>query len=108
MMITNELSTSRRRCGRPDTYRTPSTISANGLAVEVAPQLVKRYATGSGAAPKDAVMLSVFKRWSFDPDNNNNLADAYVLARMGLDAADPADVTKLQRDILIRAKLLKD
>lgn len=76
--------------------------------VEVAPQLVKRYATGAGNAKKDAVMLSVFKRWGFDCLNDNNLADAYTLARMGRDAADPVELTQLHRDVLVRAKLIKE
>ncbi len=77
-------------------------------AIEVAPQLLKKYATGAGNAPKDAVMLQVYKRWGFDCGNDNNLADAYTLARMGRDAADPVGTTQMQRDVLVRAKLLKE
>lgn len=48
----------------------------------VAPiQSVKRTATGKGVANKAAVILNVYKRWGFETDNDN-LADAYVLARI--------------------------
>lgn len=47
----------------------------------VPPSTLKKYATDSGAAPKDVMLKSVFKRWSYDT-NDNNIADAYALAKM--------------------------
>jgi len=44
---------------------------------------LKKFATGKGNAPKDVVMLNAYKKWGFDAANNN-IADAYVLAMMGL------------------------
>jgi len=44
---------------------------------------LKKFVTGKGNAQKDMVMLNVYKKWSFDAANNN-IADAYVLAIMGL------------------------
>jgi crossover junction endodeoxyribonuclease RuvC len=44
---------------------------------------LKMFATGKGNAPKEQVMLSVFKRWGYEAATNN-LADAYTLAAMGL------------------------
>lgn len=44
---------------------------------------VKKYATGKGNAPKDAVAPAVLKRWSeLDPSNNNE-ADAAVAGAIG-------------------------
>jgi len=44
---------------------------------------LKKFATGKGNAQKDMVMLNTYKKWGFDAANNN-IADAYVLAMMGL------------------------
>lgn len=49
---------------------------------EVSTTSLKKFATGKGNATKDVIMLDVFKRWGFDCNGDNNLADAYVLARM--------------------------
>lgn len=50
--------------------------------LEVPPTCLKKFATGKGNSPKDVVMREVFKRWGFE-HNDNNVVDAYVLARMG-------------------------
>jgi len=44
---------------------------------------LKKFATGKGNTPKDTVMLNVYKKWGFEA-TTNNIADAYVLAMMGL------------------------
>ena len=44
---------------------------------------LKGFATGKGNSPKEIVMLNVYKRWGFEA-SSNNVADAYVLACMGL------------------------
>jgi crossover junction endodeoxyribonuclease RuvC len=74
--------------------------------VEVAPSALKAFATGKGNAPKPVVMLEVFKRWAFDPGQDDNIADAYVLARM-VRAATLGDetLTKVQRETLQRSGL---
>lgn len=51
--------------------------------VEVSPAQVKKYATGNGAAKKDAVLASVVRRYSWVDVENNDMADALVLAAMG-------------------------
>lgn len=48
---------------------------------------VKKFATGSGSAPKDQVMMWVLKRWAHTSISNNT-ADAYTLAAMGLAQAN--------------------
>jgi len=42
---------------------------------------LKRTATGKGVANKAAIILNVYKRWGFET-TNDNVADAYVLARI--------------------------
>lgn len=46
---------------------------------------VKQFATGKGNSPKDKMMMYVLKHWGHESANNNT-ADAYVLATMGLAA----------------------
>jgi len=65
----------------------------------VAPTGVKKYATGKGVAPKDHMLLAVYKRWgvTFDDDN---LADAYTLARIAAALDNPGDETTFQQEVL--------
>lgn len=51
--------------------------------VEVAPQIVKKYATGKGNAGKDEVLAAVVRRYADVAVSNNNEADALVLAAIG-------------------------
>lgn len=51
--------------------------------VIVSPNTLKKFITGKGNAEKDQIMLAVYKRWKFMPDNSD-IADAYGLARIGL------------------------
>lgn len=53
--------------------------------VEVAPNVLKKYATGKGNAQKDQIMLAVYKKWGFEAETNN-IADAFVLAQMAADS----------------------
>lgn len=46
----------------------------------IGPTQLKKFTTGKGACDKDLILLNVFKRWGFDT-SNNNIADAYALAR---------------------------
>ena len=50
--------------------------------VEVAPTSLKKFVTGKGNAKKDLMLLSVYKRWDFDTEDDNE-ADAYGLAQFG-------------------------
>lgn len=52
------------------------------LFVEVPPSSLKKFITGKGNGRKDLIMLSVYKLWDFDTDNDNE-ADAYGLAQFG-------------------------
>ena len=45
----------------------------------VAPMQLKKFGTGKGNCEKDVIMKYIFKKWNVDV-NNNNIADACVLA----------------------------
>ena len=47
-----------------------------------APTQVKKFETGSGVAPKDNMLKSVFKKHGFDT-TSNNVADACAIAYLG-------------------------
>jgi len=80
--------------------------------VEVAPNALKKFATGNGsskpkkdgtaAATKEVVIREVYKRWNVNVGDNNE-ADAYVLGRIGMHLAQVApseELTAFQRDVL--------
>ena len=50
--------------------------------VLVAPTTLKKFATGKGNCPKDNIMMEIYKRWHVTM-TNNNLADAFILAKIG-------------------------
>lgn len=50
----------------------------------VAPGTLKKFVTGSGRAKKNLMLLKVYKKWGIEFDNDN-LADAYSLARYALE-----------------------
>lgn len=50
----------------------------------VAPGTLKKFVTGDGRAKKDLMLLKVYKKWGVEFDNDN-LADAYSLARLALE-----------------------
>lgn len=54
--------------------------------VTITPGGLKKYATGSGAASKDAVLIATMKRYGHIVDvADNNQADAVILAAMAAD-----------------------
>ncbi len=62
-------------------------IHAHGCQyIEVPPPTLKKFATGKGNAQKDQIMLAVYKKWGFEAATNN-IADAYVLAKMAAQEA---------------------
>jgi crossover junction endodeoxyribonuclease RuvC len=50
--------------------------------VEVPPTSLKKFVTGKGNVKKDLMLLSVYKRWGYDTEDDNE-ADAYGLAQFG-------------------------
>lgn len=51
--------------------------------VDVSPSEVKKFATGKGNAEKTLILREVWRRFQFDASDDNS-ADAYVLAQIGL------------------------
>ena len=47
----------------------------------IAPQTLKKWVAKTGRAAKEMMLLHIYKRWGIEFENNN-LADAYGLARM--------------------------
>lgn len=62
-----------------------------GPALIVPPSSLKKFATGKGNAPKDNVLLAVFKKWGVE-FKSNDLADAYTAARIAYAADNGADL----------------
>jgi crossover junction endodeoxyribonuclease RuvC len=57
----------------------------DGLKYDIIPPTtLKKFTTGKGNAKKELMLLEVYKRWGIE-FKDNNLADAYSLARMALD-----------------------
>lgn len=54
----------------------------------VPPSVVKSFATGKGNAPKEVMLREVHRRWQYEAKDNND-ADAYALARLGLEFNGP-------------------
>jgi|GEM_PF-1369911 len=50
--------------------------------IDVPPTSLKKFALGKGTGDKNLILKEVYKKWGFDTDNDN-LADAYVLAKIG-------------------------
>ena len=50
----------------------------------IPPTTLKKFITGKGNCKKELMLLEVYKRWGIE-FKDNNLADAYSLARMALD-----------------------
>ena len=52
--------------------------------MEVSPNELKKFVTGKGNATKDIMMQQVLKKWGYEA-KDNNVADAYALAMIGVD-----------------------
>jgi hypothetical protein len=76
-----------------------------GFPVLVAPQQLKKFASGNGNTKKEMLPKEIFKRWGVDFDDMN-IAEAYVLARIAhaVDTergwASPENLTQFQKDVV--------
>ena len=72
--------------------------------VEIAPSALKKYATGKGNAPKEAVLSAAFQRLSYSGYDHNESDALWLLAmaldHYGLDGA--AQVPKVNREALAK------
>lgn len=72
----------------------------NVKMINVAPNVLKKFATGTGNAKKELIMREVYRRWGFEAKTNNE-ADAFVLAQIGAMLASGMEgATKAQQDAL--------
>ena len=66
----------------------------------VAPTCLKKFVTGKGNCQKDLMFLEIYKKYKVSFDNNN-LCDAYSLARVGEALIDKeAKLTKQQKEVV--------
>jgi crossover junction endodeoxyribonuclease RuvC len=65
----------------------------------VAPQQLKKFATGNGNTKKEMLPKEVLKRWAMDFDDTN-VAEAYVLARIAHAVDVRPEMTQFQRDVV--------
>ncbi len=72
----------------------------DGGLVVVPPTQLKKFATSKGTADKRQMALSVYKRWGFEADTDDEV-DAYALARLGAALLGVADgLTEVQRGVV--------
>lgn len=75
-------------------------LVAHGVSfVIVAPTSLKKFVTGKGIGPKDVMMLEVYKKYGVSIPENN-ICDAFGLARMAYDLKNETKVTKPQQETL--------
>jgi Holliday junction resolvasome RuvABC endonuclease subunit len=67
--------------------------------VLVAPQQLKKFATGSGNTKKEMISKEVLKRWGMD-FNDTNIAEAYALARIAHAVDTGPEMPKFQEDVV--------
>lgn len=75
---------------------------------DAAPKQLKKFVCSKGSASKEDVMFSIEKQWGLVLQDDN-LADAYGLARIGYEIARPSSVKRHQLEVVkhLRAKDLK-
>jgi len=61
-----------------------SCLENNLSYMEIPPTTLKKFITGKGNSPKDLMLLKTYKKFGVEFDNNN-LCDAYCLARFVLE-----------------------
>ena len=72
-------------------------LTSGGSFFTVTPQSLKKFCHGKGAGGKELVLKGVYKKWNLDV-NNNNLADAIVLAYIS--KALYNELNKIPQDLL--------
>lgn len=81
-------------------------IRRNILDIEwilVHPTSLKKFATGKGNSPKDIILQQVYKRWGIE-FTNNNIADAFVLAKIGQAYKEGGDMPAFQKEVIKNLK----
>lgn len=75
---------------------------------EVAATTLKKFATGSGAGGKENIPIGAYKRWGIDREQlgsgDDNILDAYCLARLALWVAFPDGAGQTDREVLAKIR----
>jgi Holliday junction resolvasome RuvABC endonuclease subunit len=72
--------------------------------LEPSPTELKKFVTGKGGAKKEHMMMEVLSRWGHK-SKNNDTADAYGLAALGLAWSGRLDMTHDMREIVGKQRL---
>lgn len=67
--------------------------------IEVAPNSLKKFATGVGKGSKDELILPIYKRWGFEHPSDN-VRDAFVLAQIIRSMHEPVQLIKPQQEVI--------
>ena len=67
--------------------------------IDIPPTSLKKFATGKGNAPKDALVLPIYKKWNYE-HSSNDVRDAYVLAQMARGIHGNYELTAYQKEAL--------
>lgn len=68
--------------------------------IDIPPTQLKKFATGKGTSNKEVILQQVYKRWGFET-SDNNIADAFVLAKIGQAySGELGGLTVFQEDVL--------
>ena len=62
----------------------------------ITPTQLKKFSTGKGNTPKDAMSVPIYKRWGFE-SKSNNITDAFILAEI----VRCLHTDKLERELLL-------
>jgi Holliday junction resolvasome RuvABC endonuclease subunit len=76
-----------------------ATDDRRAYPVLVAPQQLKKFATGNGNTKKEMLPKEIYKRWGMD-FNDTNLAEAYALARIAHAIEAKPEMTVFQQDVV--------
>lgn len=72
--------------------------------IEVPPKSLKKFVTDNGNAGKELMLQQVYKRWSYET-HDNNIADAYALARVGMAyLGEDSDLYAYQKSVIADLK----
>ncbi len=69
--------------------------------VEVPPATLKKWTTDKGNAPKDAMLAAAIRKFGFEGEDNNE-ADAFLLAAIGRQVFDHGEMPIYQRTALAK------
>ena len=69
--------------------------------LDIAPSQIKKFATGNGNAPKDHVLLAVYKKWGVEFETNDE-ADAFVAAQIvrAMEISEYEELLKYEIEVL--------